>query len=289
MSKATLIVGQSASLPQEIIKKYFMTMIPFTVDWAEDKKINQKNIIQEIGSEQLASASNEDLPKTSHPAPWLYKKFFEEKLQNNDSVLYVAISSKLSGAMEAAQTGKGMMDEGQRSKIFILDSESASAGEGLVAVKAAEMIMEGKEIQGIMDYLTEFRSSVRVMGSVKDLKWLKAGGRIGNISATIMEQASNLGIRPILGVKDGRLTAVEFDISGKDYIESLAQTIKNNVKEKKVRLAISHAENKEAAQQLATLLAEKLNSPEISFMSLMDNIISIHLGPSALVCAWHEL
>jgi len=95
MTKISLIVGQSASLPKQIMERYSLTMIPFIVDWKADKdNLDPKSIFQKMADAEAGNAS--DLPKTSHPAPWLFKKFFEEKITNSDSVLFISLSSKLS-------------------------------------------------------------------------------------------------------------------------------------------------------------------------------------------------
>ncbi|MFA5746456.1 MAG: DegV family protein [Candidatus Paceibacterota bacterium] len=283
----SIITGQSASLPREITEQYSLTMIPFVVDWeAEKKNLDPKSIFEKMAEAEAAAA---DLPKTSHPAPWLFKKFFQEKLKSSESVLFISISSGLSATFQAASVGREMLDPAEKEKTFIFDCRNVSIGEGLIAIKAAELAAQGKSIKELIEGLEKFRSKVSLVACFKDLKWIERGGRISKILASALSQAKKIGISPVFGVKNGEVTAVNFNF-GKDISAlTIFNICEKENRGKKVRIAIAHAQNEEAAKELERMIKEKMPSAKIEFISVLDNIIGIHAGPGALLCAWHEL
>jgi DegV family protein with EDD domain len=288
MPKVSLIVGQSASLPKQTMEKYSLTMIPFVVDWKTGKEdLDPKSIFQKMAD---AEADNsDDLPKTSHPAPWLFKKFFEEKLKNSDSVLFVSLSSKLSGTFEAALSGKEMLTPEEKEKIFIFDCQNVSAGEGLIAIKAAEMIGQGKPVEEIIGELKIFSQKVHSLASLKSLKWLEKGGRISHLAKFFLFHLQKLGGNVLFEVKNGRIEAINLGFGQKTQAAVIFDFFKKNCKKGKFRVAISHAQNERSADELKNFIQKECPETEMIFIGPIDNIIGIHTGPGALICSWHPL
>jgi fatty acid-binding protein DegV len=53
---------------------------------------------------------------------------------------------------------------------------------------------------------------------------------------------------------------------------------------KTCRVAISHADNLEAAQKLRTLIEDKYPQIKVEFISLTSMVIGCHVGPGTVLC-----
>ncbi|MFA5387144.1 MAG: DegV family protein [Candidatus Paceibacterota bacterium] len=288
MAKVSIIVGQSASLSKQIMEKYSLTMIPFVVDWKSEKSnLNPESIFQKMADSE--ENGSEDLPKTSHPAPWLFKSFFEEKLKNSDSVLFVSLSSKLSATFESANTGKEMLNPSLKEKVFLFDSQNVSAGEGLIAIKAAEIIGQGKSIQKAVEELQDFKQKICSAAIVENIKWLEKGGRAKGLSKLALPFLQKTGANIVLKIKNGKIEPAMLSLKNSNQASAVFNFFKKDKNRQKARVAITYAQNEQEAKDLKNLILKEFPETEIAFVCPIDNIIGIHTGPNALICAWHPL
>lgn len=293
MKSISLVVGESASLPEEIIKKYQMGFVPYVVDWRDGEDLPGENVFQKMREAEKRGILN--LPKTSQPSPWTFKKIFDEELKKSDKVLCITLSSKLSGGYSAALQAKKMLEESEQERIYIIDSFNASAGEGLLDLKAQEMIKQGKDIEEIVKELERFVSKIHLFGMLEDPKWLEAGGRMSHTLATLVRQMAKIGMRPVVGVKKGVVTSVALKMQAKDVPTALFRELTSETKKarqsgKKIKAAIVHADNLKGAEKLKELTEKELKEEvEIVFLNLIDLVIGVHVGPGTLICVWHEI
>lgn len=81
-----------------------------------------------------------EIPKTSQPSPEAYYKVFKELIDKDKDILYVCVSSGLSGTYNSANIAKNMiLDEFQNVRIEIVDVLTASLGQGIMVMKAMDM------------------------------------------------------------------------------------------------------------------------------------------------------
>lgn len=291
MRKIGLVIGETADLSSKIIDKYQMVVVPYVVDWREGEDLPGENIYQKM--KEADKQVLETLPKTSQPSPWTFRKFFEEELQNSEKVLCIVISSKISGGYNSANQARNFLKPEEKERVFIVDSLNASAGEGLFVLKAVDLIKKNKEIEEVLKELKEFIPKVHLFGMLEDPKWLEAGGRLNHTLATLVRQMAKIGMRPLLGLKEGVVTSVALKMRAKDVPEALFREFTNETAEerskgKKIRVGISHADNLNGTLRLKEVIEEKSENTEIAFVSLIDSVLGAHVGPGSLICAWCE-
>jgi len=92
MNKTGLIIGDSSALPQELIQKYKIAeVIPFIVDWPEQKDVSQNNIYEKMKIAQKEGLKS--FPKTSQPAIGAYKKAYDNLLAQDKEIICLTLSS----------------------------------------------------------------------------------------------------------------------------------------------------------------------------------------------------
>ena len=96
------------------------------------------------------------VPKTSQPSMGTFKKYFNEALQNNDELICITISSKISGTYNSALQTKKFFDSEKQKKIHIIDSNNIDAAETLLAIKAVEIAKEEDDMETIINKINAY-------------------------------------------------------------------------------------------------------------------------------------
>ncbi len=284
MKKTTILIGESSSIPLEIAQKHNIRLVPFIMEWPEEGSIEGKTIFEKMRNARKNGLKT--YPKTSQPSIGVYKKIFEELLFTGQEILCLTISSKISGTYNSAFQARKMLKEDLQNKVFIFDTMNADATEALLGIKAAELAEQGKTAEEIYNSLDN--SKINVFGMIESPRWLEAGGRINSTIASILENAQKLGLRPILGIKDGLIKPTTVKMQAKDTAEALLKEVRG-LKKQKLRIAITHADNPEEAMKLKSLIENNFPESTIEFISLISLVIGAHVGPgSLLVCTLED-
>ena len=291
-SKIGLVIDEGADLPQDLIEKYQMVTVPIKMDWPEIENLPGENTFQKMrGAEKRGIKS---FGKTSQPSPKDFLDAFKKQLERFEKILCITLTSKLSGTYNSAIQAKGILSEGDQKRIFIVDSLNASCGEGLSVLRAVDLIEQGKDTEEIVKELEKFIPQVRLYGMLEEVKWLEASGRISHTLANWVRRMQKIGVRPILGVKKGLVKAIGIKAGAKDiptalFQELAAKTRKLRLKNKKIRVVITHGDNLERAQRLKEMVEGELENAEVAFISLIDNVLGVLVGPDSLILAWCEI
>jgi len=282
--KTTIIAGESSSIPLELAQKNQIKLVPFVMDWEEGMLYEGKNIFEKMRDGKKKGMKT--FPKTSQPSIGVYKKAFDEVLSQGQEIVCITISSQISGTYNSAIQAKKMLSEADQKKVFIFDTMNADATEALVAIKASELAQKGESAENIFNSLDI--SKIHLFGMVESPRWLEAGGRLNSTVASLLEKMQSIGMRPVLGLKDGLIKPTTLKMQAKDTAEALLKEIKG-LKNQKLRLSITHADNLEEALILKSLIEKDLPESKIEFINLVSTVIGAHAGPGTLiVCALED-
>jgi DegV family protein with EDD domain len=292
MQKATVIVCSFASITEEIIAKYGIIALTPSLSWPEGEGLKGDNIFQKMREAvRLGINSN---PKTSQPPMGVFKKAFEEALLKSENAICITISSKISGTYNSAIQTRKMFSEEMQKRIRIIDSNNIDAAETLLAIKAAELSTEGENIEKIVETINDYIPKTYFFGMTENPNQMEAGGRISHALAVVLSQMQKIGMRPVLHMKDGEVKAANLRIHAKDIAEALLKQFEDVTKKeiqqgKKYRVAISHADNIEKAEELKSLLLDKFGDKiKVDFISMTGPFIGAHVGPGTLMCTMLE-
>ena len=287
MKNISIIIGESASITQELINKFDFIVAPFVMEWPEGENLKGNNIFEKMREAEKQGIKT--TPKTSQPSIGVFKKAFEEALKNSESVLAITISAKISGTYNSAIQARKMFDDETQKKIFVLDTVNADAAESLLAIKAAEMAEQGISGEEILKNLEILSTKTFLFGMLESPKWLEAGGRLSHALSVILTQMQKIGMRPVLSVIDGVIKPANLRMQANDTSDAMFKQIESVIKKpllenKTCNIAISHADNLEEAQKLRTLILDKYPQVKIEFISITSMVIGCHVGPGTLIC-----
>ena len=278
----------TCDLPEEIIKKYDIGIVFVNPFWPEIENMPGENIFQKI--RELEKRGDKSFAKTSQPSPQAFIEVFKRQLEKFEKIICLTITSKHSGTYNSGCQAKRFMGE-EGKNVFVIDSLNGTASLGLIVLKAVELAENGKPLEEILKEMTTFIPQVKLYAFLEDPKRLEASGRISPIVANWMRRAQKIGIRPLIGLKDGKITAIGLKTGAKDIPTALFKELENKSndirkKGKKIKVAIAHGDNLERAQQLKEMIEKNLEGAEVVFLNLIDDVLGTLLGQDSLGLAW---
>lgn len=274
------VTDTSGNLPTPLAKEYDLKMIPFAY-FIDGERFTCLDTESFDGDAFYALLKNTEV-KTTQINPAEYADFFEPFLKDGKDVIYVAMSSGISGSCQSASIGAQMLLERYPDRtIEVVDTRGASLGEGLVAVAAAKMRDEDLSAQEAAKRLRMLSERMFNVFTVNDLMFLRRGGRLSNLSAIV---GTVLGIKPILkGGEDGQISAFDTVRSRKRSVKALAsQYEKYVVNAGEQTIGIAHAACREDAEMLIDLIKNGEHPPKDILLVDYEPVTGAHVGPGAV-------
>ena len=277
----TLFVDSGSNLPARKLQELSIRVIPFTYEM--DGVLSQCPEYPDgfDGHGYYTRLKEGAVVKTSLiNTDTFYRTFLPEVEAGND-VMYVGISSGISGTIQAATLAAGqLMEEYPERRVQVVDSMGAGLGTGILACKAADYRNEGLDVNQTAVKLSYDRENLCEYFTVDDLMFLKRTGRVSGVTATI---GTMLQIKPMLrGDEEGKIVVCGKIRGRKKAISELtAIYAKKAVNPGAQRVAISHGDCLEEAQKLAERIQEIANPKEL-ILSMHEPLTGAHVGPGML-------
>ena len=292
MEKIGIITDEAADLPQEIIEKYKIGIVPVKLDWPEIENLPGENTFQKM--RELERRGIKSFGKTSQPSPKDFIDKYTEQLAKFENIICITITSKHSGTYNSAITGKNFLPEKDQEEIFVIDSLNGSGGEALLVLKAIDLIKEGKKVEEIVKELEEFRSKIRLFLMLDDPKWMEASGRISPLVGKLLRNLASRGIRAMITFRHGKLIPGGIKLHATDtasvlfsQFEKENQKIKNT--NRKIRVAITHGDDLVSAQRLKEMIEKEYQNAQVVFINIINNVVGAPTGPDTLSITWCEI
>lgn len=267
-----IISDSTGYIPGEFIKEHDIRIIPLHVLYMDSEFDEGLPGTYDAFFESFVETKV--FPKTSQPSLESFVNAFNEVIDNGDEAIVFTISSTLSGCYSVANLARNECKD--PSKISIIDSGSCGQVVCGYAMEVVDAIKEGKSRQEIVDYIERLKERSSIAFVPDSLEYLKRGGRIGKVSATL---GTLLQIKPILTFTKGVLACAKKLIGVNKAIAELFSMIPNNFK----RLFVIHI----AKTKNYGLLKEKVVTkfPNIEPVEgEMGPVIAAHIGPAIGVC-----
>lgn len=203
-------------------------------------------------------------------------------MEQGKDVLLVTISSGISGTYnQALQAQSELKKLFPKCRLIVVDSATASLGEGLLAVNAAKLRDMGESIDACAKWIEENKYKQNAYLTVNDLKYLRKGGRI---SATLAIAGTILNIKPIIKADGGSPAKLAFfskERGRRKALEALANSFSENVENPENQtVAITHCNCLEDAEKLAEMVKER-GAREV-IIEFYDMCTGSHVGPGTI-------
>lgn len=275
-----IVTDTASNLTGDVLKERNISVLPlsFNIDGNSSICLDVENFDGRAYYEAIRAGAR---ATTSQVTPQNYIDAFEPMLQAGEDVLFIGISSGVSGSHASAESAaRELRERYPERRIRIIDTLGASLGEGIFALKAADMRDQGLEIDETAERINAQRASMCQVFTVEDLKYLRATGRLSGIRALV---GTILKIKPILvGDPEGKIVCFARERGRKASIAKLAQIYDSEVVDAENQIVgIAHADCPEDAQTLIQLLNR--NHPPKEILDVCyEPVTGAHVGPGAL-------
>jgi len=228
--------------------------------------------------EQMRSGK---VSRTSQVNSETWKEAFENVLAQGQDVLCIAFSSGLSGTYQAAVLAQSeLAPKYPDRKLVVIDSLSASLGQGMLVYYALKMRDEGASFEETAQWVRDHISKAVIWFTVDDLQYLRRGGRVSAVSAYI---GGIVNIKPILFMDAaGKLIPREKVTGRKRSLRVLCDKICSLVENPEEQtLFITHGDCEQEAQWLAEQIRAKAPFKDV-MIGLVGPVIGSHSGPGTM-------
>lgn len=283
MSKIAIVTDTNSGISNESAKELgiYLIHMPFFIngtEYLDGVNLSQDDFYRFLEEDTKIS--------TSMPALGSVMDTWNELLKEHDEVVYIPMSSGLSGSCHAAM---GVAEDDYADKVFVVDNQRISITQRQSVLDAIELRDAGKSGSQIKQLLEEqkFESSIYIM--VDTLKYLKAGGRITPAAAAI---GTLLNLKPVLQIQGEKLDAYSKCRGTKQAKKIMLQAIKDDCEKRfkgcfeagKLHIAVAHTHNEDAAIEFRDDILKEFPNTDIVINPLSLSV-SCHIGPGALAIA----
>ena len=281
-----LVVDQVADLPKDFLEKFGIEEVPFKINWPNHEVNSLEDLYLKM---KEAAEKGERLPVVSQATAFDFFPCYQKAFKKFEKFIVITVSARISGTYSSARIARSMFKKSEKTNIFVFNSMTAETGEGLLAIKAQELISQGKNLEEIVEELKTFCLKIKLLGTLENLNYIARTGRV-KLPLTLAKTISFIqkaGVKPLIEVRGGkiRFRGIRF---GKDAAKILADEVKRQAGDKEIRVAIAHAENQTAALNLKKAL-EKRPKTKVLFTSLVSPMVGLGAGPGALIVSFHSV
>ncbi len=276
-----IFTDSAANIPREKVEAMGINVIPCSYEMG-GKIIRCPEVPEDFDGRQFYDLLRGKAEvRTSMTNTHEFEEHFEKALEKGNDVLYISISSGISGTYNASRiAAEELHDKYPERRIEAFDSMGAGLGIGLLVLRAAEYRAQGMDLDWILSKLNSDRYGLCEYFTVDDLMHLRRGGRLSGVAAVM---GTVLNIKPLLrGDEEGKIVVFSKLRGRKKAIAAIVEEYKAKVKDPASQIvAISHGDCLEDAETLAAMV-RKIAEPRELIISMHEPFTGIHVGPGML-------
>jgi len=270
----------TADLPSELIKKHNIQVLNMEFILNEQTYSGEQG--NTLDPQTFYAAMREGKKtSTSQVAPQTYIDLFSKQFEQGKDVLYLAFSSGLSGSYNSAVMAEAELATlYPNRKLIIIDTLSASLGQGMLVLMVAEYAKTASDIAQVAIYAQNLVPKVSHLFTVDDLNHLYRGGRLSKTSAVL---GTLLHLKPLLHLNNqGKIVPYAKVIGRNKAFQTLLQTMQETIHLSETKfVAIGHGDCLAEAQKVGDMIRQQFKIETI-YYNHIGTVIGSHSGPGTL-------
>jgi DegV family protein with EDD domain len=277
MDRVAVVTDTTHYLPRELVAELDRREVSLYVTF-EGRTERESEIVDLDDFYTRLSASSE-MPGTSQPSVGDFLEVYEPLLDDGRDIVSVHLSAGISGTFTAAEQARDqLLERGiDPARIVVLDSATACAGLGMMAIAAASAAGTGATPEQAVEAAQALRRELKVWFAVDTLEFLRRGGRVGGAQAWL---GSTLKIKPILSIESEILPVERVRTAGRAF-ERLIEYLKARHEEGSDTFFIQHIHAPDQAERLVER-GREIYGREPELVSEIGPVIGAHVGPGLL-------
>jgi DegV family protein with EDD domain len=266
-----VVTDSACDLPTRLVDALGIAVVPLTIRFGDEEFIDQVELSTAEFWDRVEHF--EGLPETAAPSPGAFEACYRDLMERGATgIVCINLSSHLSGTMQSAQVAAAAL--AKECPVQVIDSQSASMGQGNLCLTAARRAADGDSLESIVSEVVDRRDRTKLYATLDTLEHIRKSGRIGNARALL---GSMLSIKPVIEIKEGIVEEV-----GKVRTRSKAlRELASKASECKLEhLAVLHG-NAPDLEGLLELLDPIFPRDEI-ITGVVGPVIGTHAGPRVI-------
>ena len=277
MDRVAVVTDTTHYLPRDLVTRLDLHQVSLYVTF-EGKTEREADITDLADFYDRLSASSE-MPGTSQPSVGDFLAVYEPLLEAGRDIVSIHLSAGISGTFATAgQARDQLVERGiDPDRIVVLDSATACAGLGMLAMAAASVARAGGSAAEAAEAAQACRRDLKVWFAVDTLEFLRRGGRVGGAQAWL---GSTLKIKPILSI-ESEILPIERVRTSKRTFERLIEYLTARHDEGCDTFFIQHIHAPDQAERLVER-GREIYGREPEMVSEIGPVIGAHVGPGLL-------
>jgi len=270
--KIALVTDSTADLPQEVVRKYDIGVVPMYINVGEKSYLDGVEISREEFYTRLPNFKPH--PTTAVPGIDAFVNVFKRAIDKGaETIISLHVGKSLSNTMEVARLAAEKIKE---IPVHIFDSGNLSLGTGLLVREAAIMAEAGENVKNILGAIADKAKRTYTFAVLSTLEFLRRSGRLSNFMFGL---GSLLILKPILKMNDGVV-----DMERTRTLNGSHNRLLELVEELGglEQLAFVHTHAPEKLAQLQQEAAYLVPEGVIPLVGEVTPVIGAHIGPGAV-------
>jgi DegV family protein with EDD domain len=273
VSHVAIVTDSVSDMPPDVAASFGITVVPLIVSFgSESFRPNVNMTTAEFWTRM--TAPDAPFPTTAACSAGDFLTAFDAAFEGGaESVVCITVSDQLSATLKAALVARDMRPDRE---IHIIDSRSASAGEGMLAQMGARLAADGRSGAEIAAVLTDRQKDIDLYVALDTLEYLKRGGRISGTRAAI---GGVLNVKPIITVIDGVVENADRVRSRAKARERVLELLTARPLE---RATVLHSTNADVEEFYARFIERSALDPSLVDTLVIGASVGPHLGPGCV-------
>ena len=282
MSKVAILTDSNSGITQAQAEQMGVTVIPMPffidgVEYLEDINLSQEEFYEKLNNDADIS--------TSQPSIGTLQDYFDKLLKDNDEVVFIPMSSGLSGTCQTATMVAGDYD----GKVQVVNNQRISVTMRQSVGDASELAEKGRTAEEIKNILEAHKMDSSIYITLETLKYLKKGGRITPAAAAI---GTMLKLNPVLQIQGEKLDAYAKARGKASAKKIMLKAMKEDMEKRfadyadtgRMHIEVAYTGNVEEAKVWAESVKEAF--PQFDFhMDPLSLSVASHIGYGSLAIA----
>ena len=267
----------AANIPQELVDRWHIGIVPIYCE-VDGKRLDVSQGFD--GPAFYAAMRAGAKTRTSMPAPAVFTDAFRPALERGEDVLYIGMSSGISGTVGLARTVAAELgEEFPDRKLVVIDTKAASLGEGLEVLFAAEEREKGCDFDDVAARTQDKSDHMFQIFTVEDLEYLRRGGRLHSAVAVV---GNMLNVKPVLfGDQDGHIVLRHMNVGRRRSLDTLAAKYKEFCADKSAPVGLAHCDSPEDAAVVVQKLRDAGCTGQVLTVCY-EPVTGSHVGPGTV-------
>jgi hypothetical protein len=279
-----LLTDSGCDLPQEILERYQIHVIPFTLHFGDTFFLDRITLMPREFYARLRSSPIR--PTTSQPSVREFINRYEYLLDQYQSVIAIHFSENLTGTFATSQKAANEVSRRTGKRINVVNSASLTGGEGLLVLRVAQAIDEGISYDEIVKLAQEWKAKIVLRVGFDSLRYIVQGGRVSPLKGFITRI---IDLKPAIAITpEGKPKVLSLSLSVKGSLLKVLKNITREIAGKAVwGYAITHTRDLESMDDYVRQM-EKLTGQKPLFVEHSTPAIVANTGTGICITVMLE-